>query len=99
MQLAILDQFAIIISYDKTTRQAELSMTADVLHGTWLPERKLFFIWGETAEADKPKGRKKLPPHPFAAPIEDVRHRVERIGAGRQRPDRRDAAILAAVSR
>ena len=53
----------------------------DILHGAWLPSLKRFFLWGETPDAPRRKGRQaKLPPHPFQSAPEALRQRVEQLG-------------------
>jgi hypothetical protein len=53
----------------------------DILHGAWLLSLKHFFLWGETPEATRRKGRQaKLPPHPFQSTPEALHRRVEQLG-------------------
>src|SRR5947209_1909324 len=49
-------------------------MSADILHGTWLPATQQFFVWGEALEPLRRKGRQaKAPPHPFQSPPDALR--------------------------
>ena len=48
-----------------------------ILHGTWLPDQKQFFLWGESLEAIPLKGKPpKRPPHLFQSPVEQLRQRL-----------------------
>ncbi len=53
-----------------------------VLHGTWHDGQ--FFFWGETNErAPRPRGRKRrIPPHPNAAPEATLRAALEELAPG-----------------
>ena len=55
-------------------------MSGDILHGTWLPSIQRFFVWGETAEPVRRKGRQpKVPPHPFQSSPDALHERLERL--------------------
>ena len=48
-----------------------------ILHGTWLPDQKQFFLWGESLESISLKGKPpKHPPHLFQISVEQLRERV-----------------------
>ncbi len=48
-----------------------------VLHGTWLPELKRFWLWGEAATASSRRSRKtKAAPHPFQLGVEALQARL-----------------------
>ncbi len=54
-------------------------MSTEVLHGTWLPATKRFFLWGESADLMSRKGRQpKIAPHPFGSPPAQLREYLER---------------------
>src|SRR3712207_3746288 len=56
-------------------------MSTDILHCTWLPATHNLFIWGETAEPPRRKGRQpKLPPHPFQSAPAALRERLKQGG-------------------
>lgn len=56
-------------------------MNSDILHGVWLPTPQQFFVWGETAEAFRRKGRQpKIPLHPFQSASPTLRERLGELG-------------------
>jgi len=42
-----------------------------ILHGTWVPDRGKFLVWGEKTKTGK-KGRGKTPEHPFCTSAEEL---------------------------
>ncbi len=53
-------------------------MSADIIHGTWLSAPQHFFLWGETADAVRRKGRQpKIPPHPYQSLPQALREQLE----------------------
>src|SRR5688500_4925543 len=53
----------------------------EIFHGTWVPSAQQFFLWGETPEPVRRKGRQpKVPPHPFHCPPETLRRYLDHLG-------------------
>jgi SNF2 family DNA or RNA helicase len=42
-----------------------------ILHGTWLPRKNKFFVWGESLQFSKRRGSES-PPHPFQTKLDDL---------------------------
>ncbi len=57
-------------------------MSTEVLHGTWLPGTRRFFLWGESAHSISHKGRHPklpaIPRHPFGSTPAQLREYLER---------------------
>jgi SNF2 family DNA or RNA helicase len=51
----------------------------DILHGTWVPAKQCFFLWGEATESNPARGRRKLKPHPFQLPLDTLYGLLERL--------------------
>ncbi|MFP4439279.1 MAG: DEAD/DEAH box helicase [Chloroflexaceae bacterium] len=51
----------------------------DILHGTWVPAKQFFFLWGEATESNTARGRRKLKPHPFQLPLDTLYGLLERL--------------------
>jgi SNF2 family DNA or RNA helicase len=54
-------------------------MSTEVLHSTWLPTTRRFFLWGESADQISRKGRQpKIAAHPFGSSPAQLREYLER---------------------
>lgn len=56
-------------------------MSGDILHGFWLPAPQRLFVWGESAEPARVRGRRpKALLHPFQSPLPTLRERLLELG-------------------
>ncbi len=59
-------------------------MSGDVLHGTWLSASQRLFLWGETVESPRRKGRQpKIPRHPYQIATETLYQHLAQLAVTR----------------
>ncbi|MFV9505646.1 MAG: SNF2-related protein [Oscillochloridaceae bacterium umkhey_bin13] len=72
-------------------------MTA-ILHGTWLPAERRFFVWGEYPDRTTRRSRRaKTNPHPFQLPVEDLHARISAPDLAQPLPERDQQVWLPSV--
>ncbi|HEX6292220.1 MAG TPA: DEAD/DEAH box helicase [Herpetosiphonaceae bacterium] len=55
-------------------------MSDSVLHATWLPAAQRLFMWGESVEVPRRKGRQpRIPRHPYQSAPETISERLDQL--------------------
>ncbi len=75
-------------------------ISGDILHGAWLPATQRLFVWGETAEPVRRKGRQpKIPLHPFQSLLPTLRERLDELGVAVELAEHTQTFWLPSASR